>query len=96
MLSRELMHVNVQIQEKMEQLPVKELQQEQNHHCSLRKFDEQLNEALQEAEDYENQTKNIHKILDLIKTGLERLRLSKLFGNYHIFQTSPAAFARFS
>uniref|UniRef100_A0A673A1R6 Coiled-coil domain containing 114 n=1 Tax=Sphaeramia orbicularis TaxID=375764 RepID=A0A673A1R6_9TELE len=62
-----------QIQEKMEQLRVKELQQEQDHHSSLRNFDEQLNEALQEAEDYENQTKNIHKILDLIKTGLARL-----------------------
>lgn len=84
------MHVNIQIQQKMGQLRVKELQQEQNHHCSLRNFDEQLNEALQEAEDYENQTKNIHKILDLIKTGLARLGLSKLLGNLHIFQTVKA------
>ncbi|KAM7402314.1 hypothetical protein PAMP_017561 [Pampus punctatissimus] len=59
-----------QIRGEMEHFNVEGLQQERDHRSLLSDIDERQKETESQAEDYENQTNIISKILDQIKTGL--------------------------
>ncbi|KAF4093779.1 hypothetical protein AMELA_G00006080 [Ameiurus melas] len=59
-----------QIKEKMERFQVEDLQQEQEHHTTLKQIEEQQREAEAQALEYEARVKEITQILDQIKTGV--------------------------
>lgn len=70
--------VNLQIQAETEQFRVAGLQQEQDHRSLLRDIEEQQNETLSQAEDFDNQASIISKILDEVKTGLATINFNFL------------------
>ncbi|KAI4889939.1 hypothetical protein NFI96_015099 [Prochilodus magdalenae] len=59
-----------QTKEEMEQFRVVGLQQEQEHHATLREVEKQQKDAEAQALEYEAQANGISKILDQIKTGV--------------------------
>lgn len=62
-----------QVQEEMKQFQAESLKQEQDHHSQLRDIDEKQKETESQAEDYENQSSVISKILDEIMTGINSI-----------------------
>ncbi|XP_058229921.1 coiled-coil domain-containing protein 114 isoform X1 [Hemibagrus wyckioides] len=62
-----------QIKEDMEKFQVEDLQQEQEHHTTLKQREEQQRDAEAQALEYEVQAKEITETLDQIKTGVSNL-----------------------
>ncbi|MCJ8744661.1 hypothetical protein PDJAM_G00121100 [Pangasius djambal] len=59
-----------EIKEEMERFQVEDLQQEQEHHTTLKQIEEQQRDAEAQALEYEAQAKEITETLDQIKTGV--------------------------
>lgn len=62
----------IQIKEEMERFQVEDLQQEQEHHTTLKQMEEQQRDTETQALEYEARVKEITQILDQIKTGEKR------------------------
>ncbi|TRY76144.1 hypothetical protein DNTS_031477 [Danionella cerebrum] len=60
-----------QIKEEIEQLHMKDLQQEQDHQALLKQLKDQQLECTAQVQDYEAQADDISKILDQIKAGID-------------------------